>query len=80
MSLKLFAGGVATETNVFAPIPTGRRDYAVARPEDPQELRDGILAGTTFARYSTAAEAHSCEYVQGTYAFAMPAGVTSRHA
>jgi microcystin degradation protein MlrC len=80
MALRLFAGGVATETNVFSPLPTGPRDYAVARPGDPRELRDDILAGTTFARYAAVAEAHACEYVQGTYAFALPAGVTSRHA
>lgn len=80
MALRLFAGGVATETNVFSPLPTGSRDYAVALPTDPRELRDGLLAGTTFARYAGAAKARECEYVQGTYAFALPAGVTSRAA
>lgn len=50
----------------------------MARPEDPQELRDGVIAGTTFARYAVVAEARGCEYIQGTYAWATPAGITSR--
>src|SRR4051812_24962741 len=78
MTLKLFAGGVATETNVFSPLPTGLRDYAVALPEDSQEVRSDIFGGTTFARYAAVAHARGCVYVQGTYAWATPAGITSR--
>src|SRR5262245_19353327 len=78
MTLNVFGGGVATETNVFSPLPTGLRDYAVARPDDSQELRSAILGGTTFDRYAAIARERGCEYVQGTYAWATPAGVTSR--
>jgi len=29
--MKLFVAGLATETNTFAPLPTGREDYGVER-------------------------------------------------
>jgi microcystin degradation protein MlrC len=80
MVTKLYAGGLATETNVFSPLPTGLSDYAVARPGDSQQARDNIIAGTTFARYAAVAEARDCQYIQGSYAWATPAGVTSRAA
>lgn len=40
--MRIFSGGIATETNTFSPIPTGLADFPVARTLD--EL-DGILGG-----------------------------------
>ena len=35
--LRLFAGGVSTETNTFSPLPTGLDDYHVVRSTDDPE-------------------------------------------
>jgi microcystin degradation protein MlrC len=80
VTMRVFAGGVATETNVFSPIPTGLRDFALARPSDAQETRDRVMGGTVFARFAAVAASRDCKYVQGTYAFAIPAGITTRAA
>ena len=79
MSLRLFAGGIGTETNVFSPIPTGYDDYDIAEAGDG-EHRDRIVFGRSFRRYAEVAEERGCELVQGMYAFALPAGLTSRPA
>ena len=76
MSARLFAGGIGTETNVFSPIPTGYDDYEIAGPED-DEARDRIIFGRSFQQYRQVVTARGHEYVQGTYAFALPAGLTS---
>jgi microcystin degradation protein MlrC len=80
MSPRLFAGGVATETNVFSPMPTGLRDFEVAGPQDPPEVRDRPLGGSTFRRYAAVSARRGWSYVQGTYAFALPSGLTTRSA
>lgn len=56
------------------------RDYAVSHPDDPEEVRDRVLSGSTFRRYAAVAAARGCAYIQGTYSFAMPAGTTTRAA
>jgi len=78
--MHLFAGGLATETNVFSPIPTGLADFGVARPTDTAEARDRVLAGTTMRRYTAVAAERGCSFTQGSFAFAIPAGITSRAA
>lgn len=80
MSLRLFAGGVVTETNVFSPMPTGLHDFELAAPQDPDEARDRILGGSTFRHYAAVAADRGCTYVQGIYTFARPAGLTTRAA
>ena len=76
--LRLFAGGIATETNVHSPLPTGLRDFSVAQSEDSPEMRSQLSGGTVFVRYANAAAAAGCFYAQGLYACAKPAGVTTR--
>src|SRR5690348_12311516 len=76
--LRVFAGGIMTETNVFSPLPTGLRDFVVARSDDPPELHSQLPVGTVFSRWATAAAGADCSYAQGLYAFATPAGVTTR--
>ena len=78
MSRRLFAAGIGTETNVFSPIPTGVDDYQLASADDPPEVRDGITFGTSFRSYADVASRHRYELVYGTYAYALPAGLTSR--
>ena len=76
MALRLFAGGIGTETNVFSPIPTGYDDYEIANAAD-DDHRDRIIFGRSFRRYAQVAEERNCELIQGMYAFALPAGLTS---
>jgi microcystin degradation protein MlrC len=66
MSLRLFGGGIATETNAFSPIPTGIGDFI---PGDP-----------SFEQYAKLAEERGYTYIQGYYGFAQPAGLTTRAA
>ena len=77
-ALRLFAGGIVTETNVFSPLPTGLRDFAVARSQDSLDMHSQLSGGTVFARFANEAAAADCVYSQGSYAFAVPAGVTTR--
>jgi microcystin degradation protein MlrC len=78
--MRVFAAGIATETNVFSPMPTGLADYYVASPEDAGDTRADILAGTTFERFAKVVEERGGTYIQGTYAHALPAGITPRAA
>jgi microcystin degradation protein MlrC len=64
VSLRLFGGGVATETNVFSPIPTGIDDF--------------VPGAERFAPYVRLAEERGDTYIQGYYGFAQPAGMTTR--
>lgn len=80
MTLRLFAGGIATETNVFSPMPTGLHDFAASAPNDPPDVRDRVLSGATFRRYAEVASTRECTYIQGSFYFAQPAGITTRAA
>ena len=71
---RLFAAGLATETNSFSAIPTGYDDFRKARPFDPQELRDTIFFGRSFRAYSQVAAERGASLVLGSYSFAIPAG------
>ncbi len=72
--MKIFAGGISTETNTFSPMPTGMRDYKIVRPGD--EVEPGTM--TAFDQFESCARERSWEYVFGLYAGAQPAGVTTR--
>jgi microcystin degradation protein MlrC len=78
--LRLFAGGIMTETNVFSPLPTGLRDFVVARSDDSPEAHSQLPVGSVFVRWANAAAVAEYSYVQGLYAFATPAGPTTRAA
>jgi microcystin degradation protein MlrC len=73
---RVFAGGICTETNVFSPIPTGLRDFSVVEASDAQPTRDRVW-GTSFARYAAGAARRGFTYVQGVFAYAAPAGLTT---
>ena len=69
--MRVFLGGIVTETNTFSPIPTGSDDWAVER--DPAEFR----AGSALAAFRDEAAARGDKLAFGLHAFAMPAGVTT---
>jgi len=72
--LRVFAGGLATETNSFSPLPTGYDDFVKAEPGDPQDVRDRIFFGRSFRAYEAVARNRGAELVLGSYCFATPAG------
>ena len=72
--MKVFAGGISTETNTFSPMPTGMRDYKVVRPGD--DVEKGTMPA--FDQFRLGAQARNWEYVFGLSASAQPAGVTTR--
>jgi microcystin degradation protein MlrC len=75
--MRVFAGGVGTETNTFSPIPTGLADFDVVRPpEDPT----AVIYGSTMNVFRQLSEARGWDFTFGLYAFAQPAGTTVRSA
>ncbi len=72
--MRVFLGGIVTETNTFSPIPTGSDDWEVER--DPADFR----AGSALAAFRDEAGARNHELVFGLHAFAMPAGITVKRA
>lgn len=76
--MKVFVGGIETETNTFSPMPTGMADFVVIRPADVSG--DGEIGGyagpVDVFRKRTLARGWEFEF--GLYAFAQPAGITVR--
>lgn len=78
--MRIFAGGIATETNTFSPIPTGMADFDVTRDSD---IAGGGLVGgfgSMFNPVRQKIEERGWEFIFGLFAFAQPAGTTTRPA
>ena len=79
--MKVFVGGIETETNTFSPMPTGLEDFMVIRPDDipdgGEEL--GGVAGPVDVFRKRTLE-RGWEFSFGLYASAEPAGITVRPA
>lgn len=79
--MKVFVGGIETETNTFSPMPTGLGDFMVIRPTDiPAEGEElgGVAGPVDVFRKRTLAR--GWEFSFGLYASAEPAGITVRPA
>ncbi|HEV8331163.1 MAG TPA: M81 family metallopeptidase [Steroidobacteraceae bacterium] len=78
--MKIFAAGIATETNMFSPLPTGLSDFLVQRGADVRrgEIRYPGLDLSPI--WGTRAAARGDEFVFGMNAWAQPAGITVRSA
>src|SRR5687768_3864171 len=74
--MRIFAAGIATETNSFAVMPTTLEDFEVRRPGEPKGIGRLDLA----ALWGPAAAADGHELILGPYAWANPSGVTVRKA
>jgi microcystin degradation protein MlrC len=79
--MKVFCAALATETNTFAPLPTGLDAFrdrghfpAGTHPDAPQ-----LFTGPLWAARQRA-DALGLQVVEGMCASAMPGGVTTRHA
>jgi microcystin degradation protein MlrC len=77
---RIFAGGLATETNSFSPLPTGYDDFRRAPPGAPQDDRDTIFFGRSFRSYAAVATRRGLDLEVGSFAFAIPAGPPPRAA
>jgi microcystin degradation protein MlrC len=78
--MKIFAAGIATETNTFAPLPTGLEDFAILRGRD---VRCGSVEhkGLDLTEpWGRMADARGDEFVFSLMAFAEPAGLTVQSA
>lgn len=79
--MKIFSASLATETNTFAPLPTGIADFkrcgyfpAGTHPDQMQRF-----AGPLWAARQRARE-HRWQLVEGMVAYATPGGLTTRSA
>jgi len=72
--MRIFLGGIVTETNTFSPLPTGADDWEVVRDLADAEPGSALLA------VRDEAAARGDELVFGLSAFAMPAGIAVRSA
>jgi len=79
--MKVFSATLATETNIFAPMPTGleafeaRGIFAAGEHPDAPTLFTGPLWAARLR-----AQALGLTLAEGLCAFAMPSGTTTRHA
>lgn len=78
--MKIFAAGIATETNTFSPLPTGIEDFSVRRHIDALRGETDHHGWDLSAIWARKAQACGAEFVVSLMAFAMPSGTTVRSA
>ena len=78
--MKIFAGGIAAETNTFSPVPTGREDFWVQRGKDVLEGRVEYPSLDLSATWGKQAKARGDTFVFSLMAWAQPLGVTVQSA
>lgn len=77
--MRVFASGIVTETNTFAPMPTGMADYDVTRAADLRGQRSTVGGeGSTIDVFRELTEQRGWEFIFGLYAVAEPSGITVR--
>jgi microcystin degradation protein MlrC len=75
--MRIFTAGVATETNTFAPWPTGERAFAEGGVYHGDASAGGEGPGNLVARlYRDLAMRDGHEFVEGLFAWAQPSGPT----
>jgi len=79
-AMKIFAAGIAAETNTFASIPTGYSDFLVQRGRDVLEGRIDHPSLDLSAVWGRKAREAGHAFVFGLMAWAMPSGKTTRGA
>lgn len=76
--MRLFAAGLVTETNTFAPWPTGRRGFSETGPfrgDVATRGRDEEM-GQVCALWKALAQRDGHEFIEGLFAHAQPSGPT----
>lgn len=79
--MKIFAAGIATETNTFSPFPSGIGDFAVLRHSDGASTLGEEQASFDLPRiWGTYARDRGAAFVFSLMAWAQPSGITLRAA
>lgn len=78
--MRIFAAGIATETNTFAPLPTSLDDFIVVRGSDADDGRPEHASLDLSRLWGSQAKAGGLEFVFGLNAWAQPSGITQRSA
>ncbi len=76
--MRVFAGGIETETNTFSPMPTGMADFKVIRAADLDASADLGGFGGPFNIFRRRCQERGWDYIFSLYASAQPAGTTVR--
>ena len=76
--MKVFIGGLATETNSFSPIPTGRLAFEEAQVSRTATQEPANLFSAPLHEWQRMAQARGWQVIEGFCAFAQPAGPTIR--
>ncbi len=76
--MRVFAGGISTETNTFSPMPTGLADFDIARAADLDESGQMGGFGGPFNIFRQRCQERGWDYRFSLYASAQPAGTTVR--
>ncbi|HEY4114235.1 MAG TPA: M81 family metallopeptidase [Rhizomicrobium sp.] len=76
--MRVFAAGLITETNTFAPWPTGFRGFSETGPFHGDATTRGPESemGVLASEWRRLCERHNFEYVESLFAFAQPSGKT----
>jgi microcystin degradation protein MlrC len=77
--MRVFAGGIETETNTFSPMPTGMADFLVIRADNWPPGPDMHGFATPLNVFYKRTIERGWEFVFGLYAMAEPAGTTVGH-
>lgn len=75
--MRIYTGGIATETNTFSPLPTGLADYEVWRDSNPESGK-GFFFSAAILAFQEMARARGWDLEFSLQAFAQPAGLTVR--
>jgi len=78
--MRVFAGGISTETNTFSPMPTGLADFDIVRAADLNTSGQMGGFGGPFNIFRRRCEERGWDYRFSLYASAQPAGTTVRSA
>jgi microcystin degradation protein MlrC len=78
--MKIFAAGVATETNTFSPVPSVLDDFVVQRGTDAVKGRAAQSSLNLYEVWGKRAKERGYEFVFSLMAWAQPSGVTVRSA
>ncbi|THH35169.1 M81 family peptidase [Aliishimia ponticola] len=76
--MKVLIGGLATETNTFSPIPTGRTSFEEAMATRDATQQPPNLFSAPLIEWRRMAEDRSWNVYESLCAFAQPAGITIR--
>jgi len=77
---RIFAAGIATETNTFSPVPTGLEDFQIQRGRTVCAGHVDYPSLDLSDTWGKQARGRGCEFIFSLMAWAMPSGITVRAA